>query len=598
MSLTLGDFSKNFIILTIGLLTIPTACTDASLELLPPGPPPVKDNKLKLHGDVCTLNPESLVFPMRVVFLVDCSESMEVNDPPDPITGETGREKAVRETATDLLTSGGDVEISVVRFSSEAQPITAEMNEDNQFETYFTSDLDYILAKLLLLRETDRTTNFTRALSEGYAEMRDELMHAEQESLALSTYQVIMITDGIPDAQGNESAQNSAENILDAVDGIMELGQLFHVGKMKVNTALISSGNIQVDTLAENLLEDMAEVGDGTFRAFATGSDLNFMHLDLSALRRIFSLKTLVVQNLNAFVDKDQILSDSDGDGLADVIEFAIGSSPFTSDSDGDGCSDFIEYQYAGSSLDPIDPDDCQCFIPEYCFDEDEDGLCDNGCLDADLDGFCDCIDVNMDGICDPENYTDSDGDGFFDCEERYSGTNKVGSDSDGDGLLDFWEFRFGTAPDINDAADDFDWDAVTNGEEVRIATDPLFESKSGRSQMAYRYNLTESAVIDGRRCYDFNVSNITISEVISDNTQPEVFGPAGQGYSGSNRILVIVGEVPFDDLESYARFRVACVKASYVADGNYKNPPSGRIDITDADFVDLKTFDPSINCK
>ena len=45
-------------------------------------------------------------------------------------------------------------------------------------------------------------------------------------------------------------------------------------------------------------------------------------------------------------------------------------------------------------------------------------------------------------------------------------------------------------------------------------------------------------------------------------------------------------GEVPFDDPESFARYRVACVEASFVYDGNYKYPPSGRVDIGEADFI------------
>ena len=589
--------------LCAGVCTI-QACTDSSLEMLPPPPPPVPDNKLMIQGEVCTQNPTDLVFPLRVLFLVDCSESMEVNDPPDPETGLTGRETAVGETVTRLLSAGGDVKVSVVRFSSEAQPLTAEMSADDRFLSYFSDDLDDITTRISTIGETDRTTNYIRALSEAYAEIRHELVHAKQESLALSSYHVIMITDGLPDVEGDETRENSNENILDSVTGIMELGRLFHVGKITVDTALISSGSEQVNADAEELLNQMSDEGEGTFRSFASGGELNFMFVDLTALRRVFTLKTLVVQNLNAVVTGDSARPDSDGDGLDDVVEFDIGADPFDPDSDGDGCRDGTEYRFRSSGMDPIDPDDCQCYVPDYCFDEDEDGECDcpdsepgSCCEDEDADGLCDCIDADGDGRCDPENYMDSDGDGLFDCEERYTGTNRSGADSDGDGLMDFLEIRFGTSPDINDIADDSDWDSVDNGEEVRTATDPAYSSTEGRSDMAYRYTVTEASMKGSSTCYGFDVENITLTEVITSTGQAGRNGPAGQGYSGRNRILIFAGEVPFDDLESYARFRVACVEAGYRFEGNYRNPPSGIMNVTDEDFVELTKFDPVAHC-
>ncbi len=587
-------------LLLAALLVPGLSCTDASLMTLPPPPPPVPDNKLQIDGGVCTQAPADLVFPLRVLFLVDASESMEVTDPPDPVTGETGRERAVRETAEALLDGSGDVEISVVRFSSEAQPITAELDTDGTFLSYFTSDLDYVLTKLPLLSVTDRTTNYIQALAEGYAEIRDELMSSDQQSLSLSTYHVILISDGIPDVEGGENTTNSNENILEAVDAIMDLGRLFHIERMTVNTALISSGNPTVDAQAEDLLEAMADTGHGTFRSFESGGELNFLYVDLTSLKRVFTLRTLLVQNLNALVLGDNVVPDSDGDGLWDEFERKIEANPFLPDSDGDGRRDGVEFFYMQSGMDPLDPLDAQCFVPDYCFDDDPaDGACDNGCTDADADGLCDCIDADADGICDPANYVDTDGDGLVDCEERYTGTNRNGADTDGDGLVDFLELRFGTSPDTDDVTDDVDWDAVPNGEEVRTGTDPHYASTLGRSELAYRYQLTESAeLVNGQTCYDFRVTNITLTEMetpLFPDFHSVGFG--GQGYSGHNRVLVMVGEVPFDDLESYARFRVACVEATFVVDGNYRDPPSGRAEVHDADFVDLAEFDPDVHC-
>jgi hypothetical protein len=609
VSLLRGPLLMALALLAGGLVT----CTDASLERLPPPPPSVPDNKLAVRGEVCTQDPEDLDFPLRVVFLVDCSESMEVNDPPDIESGLTGRQVAVQETVEELMSTGGDVKVSVVRFSAVPVPLTTEHETDDPASplvSYFTDDLAYALAAIPTLAETAFTTNYIGAISEAYTEIRHELMHAEQQSLALSTYHVIMITDGLPDVEGDETIENSNENIIESVEALVELGRIFHVSNISLNTALIETGNAPVDAAAEALLQEMAETGNGAFRSFASGGELNFFYIDLTTLKRVFTLRTLVAQNANAVVKGDAVLPDSDGDGLDDWTERSIGSDPLQPDTDGDGCRDGIEHLHRNSGMDPLDPGDCECFVPDYCFDLDDGGVCDTSlgesghspgkdtvdpCVDEDGDGLCDCIDEDDNGVCDPENYTDEDGDGLVDCEERYSGTSRTGPDSDGDGLVDFLELRFGTSPDINDVADDFDWDLVPNGEEVRTATDPRHASNTGRYRLAYRYAVGESAMSGGSTCYDFEVSNISLTDVVDDG-EPTT-GPAAQGYSGKNRVLIYVGEVPFDDLESYARFRVACVEASFQTAGNYKDPPSGKVRVDDTNFVELDAFDPLVDC-
>ncbi len=574
------------------------ACSNAELFLLPEGPPPPFDNRLAVEGQVCTQSTDSLSFPLRVLYLVDGSESMAVTDPPDPETGETARERAVRESVTELLSRGGDVEVSVVRFSSQAQPLTVSTDDEGALISYFSDDLDFVLSRLYPLAETDRTTNYINALSEAYSEVRYELNASDQASLPLSTVHVILVSDGIPDAEQGETAANAQENLIEAVGAIMDLGSLFRLDEVAVHTALISSGSASVDARSQDLLEALAEEGDGSFRSFDSSDQLSFLYLDLSTLERVFTLRSLVAFNLNAVVHEDEVLADSDGDGLPDADELDWGLDPYSPDTDGDGCRDSVELAQLGTGLSALDPEDCHCLVPDFCFDEDEDGLCDSGCLDADEDGLCDCEDVDADGLCDPSNYPDSDGDGLVDCEERWSGTHRLGADTDADGLVDYLELRYGTSPDTDDAKDDLDWDAVPNGEELRTGTDPTWASPEGRYDQAYRYRITEGAWESGRTCYDLEVSNITLAELLPP---PEVEGvggdPLGQGWSGSSRVLLFAGEVPFDDPLTYARYRVACVSARVQRQGNYRDPPSGRVRVSEEDFVLLSEFDAEVHC-
>ncbi|MEL6342215.1 MAG: VWA domain-containing protein [Myxococcota bacterium] len=576
--------------LIAGLLL--AGCTTASLETLPPPPEPVVDDRITIDGEVCTESPEDVSFPTRVLFLVDSSESMEAHDPPDPATGRTRREVAVQETLIELFEDGRDVKVSLVRFSSQVQPLTVVTDADGVFEGYFTDSLEAALSVLPLIAETDRTTNFINALSEAYAQIRDEMDQSELESRVLSSYHVVLISDGIPDAEGSEGDGP----ILDAVSQILDLKALFDASEVTVSTALISTGNAEVDAVAEDLLQEMAERGGGYFRSFATNEPLNFLNLDLTSLKRVFTLRSLVVQNLNTTIIGDEVLPDSDGDGMIDAEEAFYGTDPTMPDSDGDGCRDGTELILA-SGLDPLNSEDCNCFLPDFCFDTDKDGVCDNGCEDRDGDSLCDCIDVDLDGVCDPENFLDSDGDGLTDCEEGWTGTNKSGPDTDADGLSDLHEFRFGTSPDVHDAEDDLDWDQVPNGEEVKSGTDPT-QASDNRYERAYRYKVAESRRLPGgRTCFSFEVANVSLAEMMAGEDMKPTRGPAGQGFSGSNRALIFAGEVPSDNQDTFARLRVACVEARLSLDGNYRNPPSGRMSVDNDDFVSLTAFDPAVHC-
>ena len=592
-------------LLGLCLLAPGSACNRTKLEQVPPEPIGDRDDKVRVDGEFCTSPPGQLGFPVRVLFIVDSSDSMEVTDPVDPETGEASRMGAVRNAWTKLLDEGEDVKIGITRFAAEASSGTTTATEDGVTLSYFSNDRDQLERATQALSITQRTTNYINALDEAYYELRTEMLSTDGETLTRARFAVIFLSDGLPDDGGGTARMRQDEVIFESVQRLRDLASLFNIAEMKFHTVYLSSDlGAASDAAAQALLGGMADAGKGTYRSVPNGEQLDFLHINVNSIKRVYSLTSFVAFNQQMVRDKRQIpdipidwidadgykdldldgemecpepLIDTDGDGLADLVELRIGTDPLDRDTDHDGLNDHIEWGLAESGLDPLDDTDAGCFVGAF------DNGADPECVDADEDDYCDCA-KDVDGHC---IYPDTDGDGLHDCEEIYVGTSQTAVDTDVDGIPDPIEFRFGTNVVVADIAGDLDWDRTPNGIELRTGGDPQCNDAIQRSRMAYDYVLKESGTNGDQTCYRFSVSRMTL--------MPTDLDPAARGLGGGrNRILFFAGEQAFDEPQAYAGWRIACVEATYDANGDIKDPPSGRIRVEDVDFVPSEDFDLS----
>jgi hypothetical protein len=172
-------------------------------------------------------------------------------------------------------------------------------------------------------------------------------------------------------------------------------------------------------------------------------------------------------RDYDGLLDRDEIHvyrtnpdnSDTDGDGLNDGEEVALGTSPLRSDTDGDGLSDGDEVRVYGT--DPLRKD------------TDSDGLTDMEEIrlgtsptraDTDNDGLPDGVELARG--TDPLN-RDTDGDGLPDGLEIVS--SPLLRDTDSDGLDDALESAYG----LRAHDSDFDADGIPDYIEIQIGTDP-----------------------------------------------------------------------------------------------------------------------------
>ena len=312
---------------------------------------------------------------------------------------------------------------------------------------------------------------------------------------------------------------------------------------LRLEVPMGAFSSVRVDAGTRALLREMASRGNGTFRDFTSGQDVNFLNIDYTSIKRTYGAKNLMVTNVNAFPAYDAFLPDSDFDGLDDDAEMRNGTDPLKRDSDDDGYQDFIEEQLRSAGFDPMDP-------------------------------------LKPDAVCDAN---DADGDGLAACEEALYGTDDKMVDSDFDGFPDVYEILLGTDPLRDDMSEDLDSDGRRNADEL------LFHSHPGRSdpqlfrEHRYWYEMRQSSdATEERQCYTFDIRYVTLVTTRDRN---------GQGTRGFNDILIWFDQASNDDPYDPGQFRVACVRAQYIAP-DYKIPFSGEITLTDDDFVNPTQLD------
>lgn len=136
--------------------------------------------------------------------------------------------------------------------------------------------------------------------------------------------------------------------------------------------------------------------------------------------------------------------TDSDGDGLSDVVELSFGADPRVLDTDGDGLDDSVEILRGAPYVLPDNPDTDGDGVGDADEDVDGDGLdarreaaagTDDLQPDTDGDGLDDLAEVDVHGT-DPTR-ADTDDDGLDDDAELRAGTDPRDPDTDGDGVLD-----------------------------------------------------------------------------------------------------------------------------------------------------------------
>lgn len=578
------------------------ACSEASLQAIPQVVPEPFDDLLQVRGTYCTEAAEEVVFPVKVLFLLDQSASLQCTD------SQNRRYSALAKLVSDLRKSPS-TSFGFIGFSSWSR------------EQTFTRQQSLIDPFLDPAGGLGPATDYQGALATGIRMIEADMVDIGPATRARTRYVVIMVSDGVPeprcnsgcedeigactdgvdndgdgifdgsdpdcigvadsathpdnlygvcntrndvpedvyvDYQGLCPAYNQPEQIMARVSSLLELEDIYSAGDVTMHTVLLFSPQNIVEGVcpgasaqfgynhdaAKGLLQAMAQAGGGAFRDVNIQvEDDQFLRFDFTSLRSEQWMTELVATNVNARRAGEVVL-DSDGDGLADVVEIALGTALDSPDSDApkaDGYTDLFEKVLSGAGFDPLD-----AALPAVS-----------------------CGDTK-----------DFDGDGLRNCEEDALGSDRRSPDTDDDGLLDWLELAAGTDPLVNDGLRDLDFDGVSNRDEIRGGTDPLVPDAETWRSSRIRYAITDrgnlavptedGAATEERHCYDFSVTDIPLVT------------PTLAAARGRNRVLITTLEKPFQLAGATTRGHVACAEVTYQGPTD-KDPESGVLDLGDA---------------
>ncbi len=567
----------------LGLLCIVTAglaCTDAGLQPYIPAAANILDNKLQVQATVCTDPPDNSKFPVKILFVIDNSDSMNVTDP--------GRQRA--QAVLDVINRfSGDTSVffDIITFGTSVNAMPGPGNTTSVFTN--TPDIGWYTQQLSV---SDGTTDYQGALGLGFDILSQDMLANGPALNPRTKYVLVWFSDGFPDPQcvpGQPSiylvcnqprnqwpaaiqadfpailsagqAYNTPSQINQAVASIIGLQTAFKVGDMQFNSMLLTDPanysapiaqafgiNAQTTALARQLMQDMSiNPGYGTYTEFSSASQISFLNFDYTAIPEPDAMAMFMANNVNSTLTGTDQVGDTDNDGVSDNDENTMktcvglsnaGSCAVPQDSDGDGYSDWFETFERQAGFDPKDPKK----PVQPCTDRGDD-----------------------------------DGDGLLNCEEAFVGTDPKVFDTDEDHIPDLVELRNGLDPlDPTDAQASAANDGIRNIDAIREHKNPLVpDPENSSANIHYLYEVSAApSTADGATCYNVSASNI---ELFSN----------GQGTSsprGINHIILTFIETPVDLTTSFGELKLACVTTRYI-DGSLKEPASGIVALKPSDF-------------
>lgn len=486
-----------------------------------------------MRGTFYTESPDDLIFPVKVLFALDCSGSMgAAGEGSDP----TNQRLAATLEFIERYNGYDNVSFEIMLWNQAVFRTTTE----NGYPGFTKDDGD--IQNVLSNVNNTGTTDYVGAIQQIHDDIyRDIQNNTDHESLVRTKYIVIFFSDGLDNVPGSTTPRTN--EILNTIDELAEMAVDEGVGSFAFHTFFLPGIDMTSDDRDDciDIMQQMAEHGLGQFREFQNAGSIDFINIVDMRLTAEYVVKYIVAYNFNVKPGVDTLFIDSDADGLSDEEERHPTSAtwppsdPYLADTDGDGLSDYCELKLDNGNRD-FDPTE---FAP-VCTDF----LQPNG------------------------EYPDRDWDGLNDCEEYWKGTNAYHPDTDHDGIPDSVEFYAGTNPLEADNDADSDFDNVLDKREVQLHSNVTATDPKVRERWSYQYTIKDMGIdpqmmydgaVANMKRYDFNISMISVMGTEGGVTH---VAPNSEGTNlilnpGDNVVRLFIAQVPEDMPDQLPVFRV-----------------------------------------
>ncbi len=488
------------------------ACTDSNLYHR--SHEPVSADRVTLSGRVCTEDPVQARFPVRIVLVMDRAMG--------PLFGDfdpAGTRLRVLNDFLQIALAIPEYELAIVGYAGDAQKLAP-------VDGNFTRDPGQLMSGIAQLGAPQsclpdgRCRDYRRGLRMARALIEGDIASLPAGERVLTQYVVLLVNAGPHEPlaleadccpagdvrciqQGSSPSAECQANIeVQEAAGIRTTVSESGAAGLRLHVLhLAADRDPAVNEAVSAGLERMALAGTGLYQRFNLAESFNLTSLNLLNLRTSLRYKTFMAANINAKPTPDGPVVDSDGDGLSDEEEQALGyckdehgnpildahgepmlkADPTLRDTSGDGIGDLVTLLLGYDLCNPPELTECEGLPPGR----------------------------------------DVDGDGLTDCEEILLGTDPSLVDTDGDGMPDGLEVMLGTDWLNPDAELDWDGDGVSNLDEVRARTDPRSSDRAQHLAEGYRYQIEDLGVsleISPSRVR--RIPGVTLSSV-SSSTSP-----------------------------------------------------------------------------
>ncbi|GAA3916368.1 vWA domain-containing protein [Litoribacillus peritrichatus] len=517
----LSKYKSTLLVLVFSMVALLSGCEESpDLQRVD------ESTKATISGRFFTENPAELSFPIKIIFAIDTSGSMDLADP------QNRRLDAVLDLI-DQYIAYEDVQFQIFLWNNSVE---YSHRQGRQYTfTNSKADIEAVIDRFNSdANPNGGGTEFYSVLGAIEDQIQAECPDADNPNQLdqLSVCSVIFLTDGIPeDGRTTDPQLGYDPGFASRVEEIRTNALNAGIGAFYFHTVFLDGiypeGSNEF-LRATDLLTDMSDAGGGTFFQFENASSINFDVFDFSLstefeVRNFFVYNYMAVPGYNEHNELD-ILTDTDGDGLPDILEVREGTNPTLYDTDDDGLGDFFEYDLSliGNDFDP---------------------LVDN----TDTTQQCERSGLQL-------VFPDEDSDFLNDCEEYFFLSSVDEVDSDEDYIPDSIEMLTGSQVNVVTDNEDSDFDGILDIHEIRNHTPIDIDAEKIQEKSAYNLELYESKNVilqqgDGSSVvvqeYNFVYNNVEIMETQRVSDFSHRLLPDHTFTAGDNVICAWLAQTP-----------------------------------------------------